>query len=133
MFAPSGTNLSWQYLSKISPAITFLRAAKERVAFQISSVIRSKAHTTPSAEEDIAKLTALYVDSRVYDVIPEREVDKEDTVKDYVTQGSNKLLLSSYIQGWWERRATRQAEYEMYIEADGTFSDSDDSMGRSDD
>lgn len=100
-----GPGGSMEYLTKVSPAIPALRTVKETVNKQFSMLEgREARHGVPDKEKDVTKLTASYLESKLYDELPGQKVKTlSDYAEDYITKGMCNLLESNMLADWFTK------------------------------
>lgn len=113
-FVAIGPNATWDYIKKISAAIPTLRKIKDHVEADINHYRRGKRHTNPASEEDIAKLQAMYANSKLHvnDPRAQRRLPEKDRIEDFVMQGSDYSKLSTAIRNWAANRTIDRATTE---------------------
>ncbi|KAI0708348.1 hypothetical protein C8Q76DRAFT_814709 [Earliella scabrosa] len=112
-----GPGATFGYIQKISPAITIFRAVREGIRSQFPSLLgRGKRHGSPAKDADVARLTAMYMNSKVHHHIPNRTMKTSgmDIARDVVSIGADRLVAEGTIEKWWSERSFERSTEEIY-------------------
>ncbi|KAI4520861.1 hypothetical protein K525DRAFT_270399 [Schizophyllum commune Loenen D] len=92
-FQAHGSNASWEWLATVSPCVIVLRSLANEINDALGSK-QGKRHTTPDLTKDIHELMASLQKHNVYEVVPGRRFDADDSslVDDAVSTGFVKLI-----------------------------------------
>ncbi|KAJ6477200.1 hypothetical protein C8R47DRAFT_1178829 [Mycena vitilis] len=98
------------YIKKISPAIPTLRKVQRHMEKQFRTVARGARHGVPDKEEDVAKLTAIYMASQLHTFCKGRSVTQRSP--DVINLGVENLERLPTIKDWWTRRSNARSTVE---------------------
>ncbi|KAG8775450.1 hypothetical protein FRC12_001485 [Ceratobasidium sp. 428] len=95
IYKAHGSNESWEWLAMIAPCVAVLR----RIAREFHTTLGDRQgtrHSSVSIEDDIQLLATSLRDHRVYELVPGRAFDPEDTLpKDVISEGYRRLAHGS--------------------------------------
>ncbi|KAH9916714.1 uncharacterized protein BXZ73DRAFT_53621 [Epithele typhae] len=124
-----GPGANFDYIQKVSPAIPLLRAVRDSVRDQFSTILgRGTRHGTPSKDADVKKVLDMYLRSNMHKYQAERK-SKDDPAADIVTRGADKMGTESTIKTWWVHRSLERSIEEIYAD---DIQDSDEEMDNTD-
>ncbi|KAH9915000.1 uncharacterized protein B0H18DRAFT_886378 [Fomitopsis serialis] len=120
IFELMGPYATWELLGRMSAAIPCLRKLKDHIESEFNHYHRGKSHTSPDAEEDIAKLHQALRDSKVHQYIAGRRVTKKNKYPDVMREGSNPVKMKKALDSFYEKRECDRVTTERYVEREST-------------
>jgi len=103
-------------MRKVSPAIPVLEKLQQHMEDQFKTITRGSHHGSPDKENDVEKLTELYVKSELHIHKKDRmiETGSKDKVSDFVSIGANNLERLKTIEKWWDNRSFERSVEENW-------------------
>jgi hypothetical protein len=93
---------------------------KDHIEHEINHFHRGKAHTSPDAEEDIARLQSSFHQSKIHINTPGRKLGDRDKVKDFMAAGMEGKKMTGMMRRWVDGRISSWSTQEEW------FSEGDD-------
>ena len=109
VFDTMGPTTTWDYVGKISPAIPKLRRLVDHMEGTVNSYRRYKKHTVTSAEDDVAKLMAMFHESAIHCHVDGRKVKPNEKFPDVWTNGFNIVAKGDSLARWFRNRSELQS------------------------
>lgn len=104
MHSATSSNITWDYISKISPAIPTLNYIGDHVDKSFG-LIQGTRHADPSASTDLQVLRKSFRDAKTFQHDPSFHGNATElTCKDYSLRGWNELSNTQYLPNWWNDR-----------------------------
>lgn len=121
-FRPVGPLNGWEYLRKMSPAITTIRATAEHVNAEMKTLSRGKKHTSPGKEADVIELVKAYMASKIHNKSEQQKGHKRAKVADFVADGYIKLGENKNVKTWESKRKHYRSTREVWSDDEGLTS-----------
>ncbi|KAH9902527.1 hypothetical protein C8Q73DRAFT_741902 [Cubamyces lactineus] len=112
-----GPGATFSYIQKVSPAIPVLRAVKANIASQFPSVqARGTHHGTPSKDDDVAQIAAMYRAANVHGTEPGQGPLSAlaDRAEGVITMGAIKLASDGVYDRWWNDQSFSRTTTEIH-------------------
>lgn len=116
-----GPTATWEYVGKISPAIPTLRKLVDHMEHTVNNYRRYKKHTVANAEDDIAKLMAMFQESNLHRHIDGRNVEAKERFTDIWAKGFDTVSKGEPLARWFKNRSELQP-----VRGNGVAGDHDD-------
>lgn len=120
-YAPNGSNASWEYIKKNSPAIPWLKRLADIVEKAYSALSRGSKHSPPSKDKDIDNLISSFMNDDVHRRQEGREavMNAKQEPADLVDLGAQALLKPDGLKEWFDRRSFPRSQVNEWEDDEG--------------